>query len=87
MNKDKIEIDCFEDAALRWAEIHHEDKDIKQALYDAVLFGVQLMKNRIMEDALESRVTITSGGLLFDDLRTEDVDYADKVKLVIASEE
>ena len=45
--------------------------------------GAQWQKEQMIKDAVESRVTITSGGLLFDDLHIEDVDYADKVKIII----
>lgn len=49
--------------------------------------GLKDKEEQMMENVLESRVTITSGGLLFDDLHIEDVDYADKVKLIFLKEE
>lgn len=61
-------------------------KSIKADVEYTARYFAQWMKEQMMKDAVESRVSITSGGLLFEDLRYEDVDYADKVKVIIIKE-
>lgn len=60
---------------------------------DTVLFnkGVQegrrLEREDMLKDAMESNVVITSKGILLSDLRIEDFNYEDKVRIVVLKEE
>ena len=67
-------------------DIKFPTTDIKSIKLDVVYtarYFAQWMKEQMMKDAVESRVSMTSGGLLFEDLCYEDVDYEDKVKVII----
>lgn len=54
---------------------------------DTFKAGARWQKKQMMKDAVESKVTITSKGILLEDLRIEDFDYEDKVKLIIIKED
>jgi hypothetical protein len=69
-----------------YASLFSDNVDF-QVRKEAFIIGAIWMKKQMMEGAVESIVSMTSGGLLFEDLRYEDVDYADKVKVVIIKEE
>lgn len=49
--------------------------------------GALWQKEQMMKEAKESEVIITSKGILLSDLRIEDFDYEDKVKVIIIKEE
>jgi len=62
-------------------------KQLREVAVKCFRDGANWQYKQLMNEVVESKVTITSGGLLFDDLRIEDVDYADNVKLIIIKEE
>lgn len=57
------------------------------AVYMAYEKGKEDMKQQMMKDAKESDAVITSGGILLSDLRIEDFNYEDKVKVIIVKED
>ena len=64
------------------------DNEHRQPTFDdAIKYGMTLQKEQMIKDAVESKVTITSKGILLEDLRIEDFDYEDKVKLMVIKED
>ena len=53
----------------------------------AFIAGEEYQKEQMMKEAVESEVVITSGGILLRDLRIEDFDYEDKVKIIIVKKD
>ena len=64
-------------------EIWEQEKNRVLDMRSGFVRGIILMSDNLMKTALESQVTITSGGILLPDLRIEDFDYADRVKILI----
>lgn len=49
--------------------------------------GAQWKEKQMMQNAKQSEVVITSSGILLSDLKIEDFDYEDKVKVIIIKQE
>ena len=47
----------------------------------------QWQKEQMINSAKQSKIVITSGGILLSDLKIEDFDYADKVRIIIIKDE
>ena len=66
-------------------------KYLDLSIDDIVLFCAHhysnWQKEQMQKDAKESEVVITSKGILLSDLRIEDFDYKDKVKVIIIKED
>ena len=54
---------------------------------DAFKAGAEWQKEQMLKDAMESNVVITSKGILLSDLRIEDFNYEDKVRIIIVKED
>lgn len=52
----------------------------------AIRAGANWKKKQMINSAKKSKIVITSGGILLSDLKIEDFDYADKVKVIIVKE-
>lgn len=65
----------------------HLDKNKRMPTFlDAIEYGMNLQKEQMTNSAKKSKIVITSGGILLSDLKIEDFDYADKVKVIIIKE-
>ena len=68
-------------------EIKQNVKPIADEIIKQFIAGAEWQKEQMMKEAVESEVVITSGGILLRDLRIEDFDYEDKVKIIIVKQD
>lgn len=80
---------ALKDAAVRWNAKNglQVSELINRDIRDAFIAGAEWQKEQITKDAVESEIGITSGGILLRDLRIEDFDYEDKVKIIIVKQD
>ena len=87
----------MEEAAEKYADKHgfrvpydgsnnyYDDVDVK-ASKEGFIAGAEWQKEQMIKEAVVSEIGITSGGILLRDLRIEDFDYEDKVKIIIVKQ-
>ena len=74
------------DNVLAVCDDNDDDNTIGEYAKEAFKAGAQWQKEQMTNSAKKSKIVITSGGILLSDLKIEDFDYADKVKLIIIKE-
>lgn len=94
---DKMLADCrgyeekpsedLEDAAEKYSNVHYYETMLVGDLVEGFKAGAEWQKEKMMKDAVESNVVITSKGILLSDLLIEDFNYEDKVRIVVLKEE